>query len=141
MAIALLNPLISSVNGRLGNVVFYKRRNTQCIRSYVIPRNPDTAAQRAARHTFADAVKSWQSITRDEKFKFIRRARNMQMSGYNLYISLFIKKQESSERKASAALCPLNNNIFNSPIHSVSYSSFIQTEKNKAAISQASGSG
>ena len=56
MAIANLNPILNSINGRVGNIVFYKRLSTHCVRVHVIPRNPNTLLQRIVRHTFADAV-------------------------------------------------------------------------------------
>ena len=91
MGVATLNPVLSQINGRIGDVVFYRRQDKQCIRTYVVPNNPDTIAQRIIRENFAEAVKSWQSLTKDEKYRFIRKARNMNMSGYNLYISQYMK--------------------------------------------------
>jgi hypothetical protein len=92
MAIITLNPLVSKVSGRAGSVVWYKRLNTQCIRIYKIPRNPNTFAQKSNRQSFADAVKSWQALTEEEKNKYNRKAHNLNMSGYNLYISDFMKE-------------------------------------------------
>ncbi|MBN2403170.1 MAG: hypothetical protein JXN64_12320 [Spirochaetes bacterium] len=96
MATAALNPIITSISGRMGGVVFYSRHGRQCVRSHVIPRNPDTEAQKACRRTFAGAVKSWQSMAQDEKYIFIRKARYLQMSGYNLYISQYMTKRASA---------------------------------------------
>ncbi|MFH0975879.1 MAG: hypothetical protein V1874_08870 [Spirochaetota bacterium] len=93
MAIITLNPLFSKVSGRAGNVVWYKRLNTQCIRSYIIPCNPNTFTQRRNRQSFAKAVKSWQALAEEEKNKYNRKARNLNMSGYNLYISDFMKER------------------------------------------------
>ncbi|MBN2400995.1 MAG: hypothetical protein JXN64_01205 [Spirochaetes bacterium] len=87
MAIIILNPLLDSIRGRMGNVVFYTRLNKQCVRAHIVLRNPDTAAQRSVRRTFADAVKSWQALSDEEKYVFTGKARNLRMSGYNLYIS------------------------------------------------------
>ncbi len=92
MATATPNILIKSISGRIGNVVFYKRRGTQCVRTYVIPRNPDTQAQRAVRRAFSDAVRSWQSMSPDKKYAYTRKARCLNMSGYNLYISRYLKR-------------------------------------------------
>ena len=117
MAILTLNPLINKISGRMGNVVFYKRRDKQCARIYVIPCNPDTEAQKAVRGTFAKAVESWQSLTQDEKFNYARKARHLQMSGYNYYISIYMKNNISHKTESS------NNNILTTqPFHSVSYS-------------------
>jgi hypothetical protein len=102
MATATLNPFITSISGRIGSIVFYRRQGKTCIRSYVIPRNPDTAAQKAVRRSFADAVKSWQVLRCEEKYKFIRKAQKMQMSGYNLYISTFMKERFPEYKKPSS---------------------------------------
>jgi hypothetical protein len=104
MAIVTLNPIISSVKNRRGNEVFYRRFDKQFARSYVIPRNPDTIAQRGIRKTFADAVKSWQALTSEEKYKFTRKARSLQMSGYNLYISKFMKEHIPTVQKSASEL-------------------------------------
>ena len=105
MAIATLNPFLVSISGRIGCLVFYPRKKKQCIRMYVVPRNPDTILQRNVRRSFADAVKSWQALTTEEKYKYIRRARGTNMSGYNLYISEYIKEtistRSNSELKIS----------------------------------------
>jgi hypothetical protein len=91
MATAKTNILINSISGRIGSVVFYVRRGTQCVRTHVIPRNPDTEAQRTVRRSFAGAVRSWQSITPEERYAYNRKARYLNMSGYNLYISKYLK--------------------------------------------------
>ncbi len=107
MATAKPNILINSISGRLGNVVFYTRRRaasgaiTQCVRAHVIPRNPDTVAQRAVRLGFRDAVRSWQSMSADEKYTYARKARYLNMSGYNLYISKYMKRVIQSLNLAS----------------------------------------
>ncbi len=92
MATATPNILINSISGKMGNVVFYVRRSTQCVRMYVIPRNPDTEAQRLVRRAFGDAVRSWQSMCPEERYAYIRKARYLNMSGYNLYISEYLKR-------------------------------------------------
>ncbi len=92
MATAKPNILINSISGRIGNVVFYTRRGRQCVRLHVIPRNPDTEAQRAVRRSFGDAVRSWQTMNPDERHTYNRKARYLNMSGYNLYISNYLKR-------------------------------------------------
>ncbi len=92
MATATPNILINSIRGRIGNVVFYTRHGIQCVRTHVIPRNPDTEAQRFVRRSFRDAVRSWQIMSTDERYVYNRKARYLNMSGYNLYISNYLKK-------------------------------------------------
>jgi hypothetical protein len=91
MALVVLSPLITSASGKIGGVVFYRRNRKQFVRMYVIPRNPDTDAQRIVRRNFADAVKSWQMLPEDRKIIYIKKAKNLNMSGYNMFISQYLK--------------------------------------------------
>jgi hypothetical protein len=94
MAKAKLNPMFTSITGRVGNVVFYKRMDVQCLRRYVIPRNPDTEIQRVNRYTFKNAVRTWKELSEDEQYRYNRKAVELKlfMSGYNLYISEYMKR-------------------------------------------------
>lgn len=94
MAKANINPLLKSIRGRFGNVVFYNRHGNTYIRRHVMPRNPRTMVQQLNRYAFAEAVRLWQAMPADERYRFIRKARNLNMSGYNLFISEYMKKSE-----------------------------------------------
>ncbi len=109
MATAKPAVLINTISGRIGNLVFYTRplapgtaksrgkaatqstARTQCVRTYVVPRNPDTISQRAVRRCFAEAVRAWQSLAGEDRNTYNRKARYINMSGYNLFISKFMK--------------------------------------------------
>ena len=123
MATAALHPLIKSISGRIGNAVFYCRGNTQCVRSYVVPKNPDTALQREVRGNFSGAVKSWQQMTPEERYAYARKARGLSMSGYNLFISFFMTGKMMRKIRYNS-VCRRETNIKNntqqSRIHSVS---------------------
>ena len=106
MATATMNPLLNNISGRIGNVVFYKRLGKHCVRIHVIPHNPDTQAQRNMRCTFAHAIKSWQSMSGEEKYAFTRKARNLCMSGYNLYISHYMKANYITASNLKSKLLP-----------------------------------
>jgi hypothetical protein len=101
MALVIPSPLIEYMSGKVGSIVCYRRWNKQYARQHVKQRESNTEAQKTMRHTFADAVKSWQVLIKNEKDKFNRRARHLNMSGYNLYISQYMKKSISAVRKAS----------------------------------------
>lgn len=58
---------IDASTGMLGDSVLYYRRGQQCMRSHVIPANPDTVSQRVCRGNMKDAVKAWQDLPVDEK--------------------------------------------------------------------------
>lgn len=92
MAVTVLNPMFMSGKGRLGKIVLYNRKGVQCARSHVIPRNPDTPAQRQNRKSFADAVKLWQELSPEEKYRYNRTALKKRISGYNLFISMYLKE-------------------------------------------------
>lgn len=60
-------------------------------RDFYSPSNPQTAAQQANRGTFSDAVAGWQSLTDAEKKGYNKRAQGKNLSGYNLYISEYMR--------------------------------------------------
>jgi len=97
MAIIQLNPMLVAMRGAIGGIVLYNRYDRQCARRHVRPANPDTEAQRAVRRTFGDAVRSWQGLSGGEKDLWIRRSRKLSMSGYNLFISRFMRKNISRD--------------------------------------------
>ncbi len=128
MATAIPGIMINSLHGRLGNLVFYMRKGTQCVRVHVIPRNPDTEAQRAMRRSFADAVRSWQAMSADERYAYNRKARYLNMSGYNLYISNYLKRiiqtlVRSSSHESKSKLYSLPWNLEHSTWNFLSYPS------------------
>ena len=92
MATVKLDALYKSVNGRLGNYVFYNRYDKLFARTHIIPQNPDTGEQRIVRKTFGNAVRSWQRLKDEEKNKYNKKARRLNISGYNLYISGYMKE-------------------------------------------------
>jgi len=56
MATAYLNPIITSLRGGVGSLVFYKRYGKTIMRAWVMPPNPRTQAQQANRERFARAM-------------------------------------------------------------------------------------
>jgi hypothetical protein len=46
-------------SGRAGAYVYYMRKDRQCWRRYVVPKDPRTAAQRRSRVVFGTASKTW----------------------------------------------------------------------------------
>ena len=102
MAIIQLNPLLDAIRGTVGAIVLYRRYNRQYARRHVRPANPDTEGQRLIRSCFGDAVRSWQSLSPGEKDGWNRRGRKLSRSGYNLYISRFMR-EHISRKKGFAA--------------------------------------
>lgn len=95
MATITLNPSFDRLNSRIGRMIFYTRSGTQCVRSHVKPRNPDTPEQRKNRNTFREAVKLWQSLTEEEKNVYRKKARRLRITGYNLFISRYLKGKQA----------------------------------------------
>ncbi len=91
MARVELASYLKAVDGRIGNFVYYSAYGREYLRVYVKPENPDTVAQKTVRKTFGNAVRSWQSLSGEEKQKHNKKAYRLNLSGYNLYISLFMK--------------------------------------------------
>ena len=99
MARVTLNPMFHRLSGNMGRIVHYNRYGQQYCRIHVIPANPRTECQQAVRATFAEAVHSWQQLDSVEKARYNRKARYKKYTGYNLYISTFMKANEPSAQK------------------------------------------
>ena len=99
MARIKLSVPFDSVSGRLGKVVYYNIYKRQFARVHTIPENPRTDEQQQVRKTFGNAVRSWQNRSPEEKNKYNKKARRLAMSGYNLYISEYIKEDIKSKQE------------------------------------------
>ncbi len=97
MAILTLTAPCKSIHGRIGNYVYLFRRGRQIVRPYVKPSNPDTEKQRYIRNLFSEAVLSWQNISDNQKAYWNKCAAGKPVSGYNMYISSYIKRVTLSE--------------------------------------------
>lgn len=92
MAWFILDPVLYKRKyARQDGLVFYSRRDRSYCRRYVIPRNPDTALQRANRSRFSEAVHAWQALSASEKDEWKRKARITPCNGYNLFLPVYIK--------------------------------------------------
>ncbi len=96
MAEVFLNPAFTSISGRIGDVVFFSYGGRTFFRAYVVPRNPDTPAQRSNRDLFRRAMKSWQGLSLFDKNAYNRRARRLGMTGHNLFISRYMIAQSNN---------------------------------------------
>jgi hypothetical protein len=91
MAKFTLNPAFTDANGSMGRIVLYKRNGVLCARKHVIPVNPDTPEQRSNRNRFALAVKAWRETPADEKKKWNLKAKRKGKTGYNYFLSQYMK--------------------------------------------------
>jgi len=106
MAIVTLNPVFESMRGKIGNIVLYNNDSTLCARVKARPVNPDTEKQRSVRRNFGDAVRSWQSLTEEDKKRYNKKARRLSKKGYNLYISEYIKNNPAQTDIPGKAFTP-----------------------------------
>src|SRR4030042_3931121 len=64
---------ISEFRGKNSGIVYTKNKSGNCIRSWVMPSNPNTVRQQYARQLFSDVAPLWNSLT------------TTQRDGYNTY--------------------------------------------------------
>lgn len=69
------------------------RDGKQYVRTYVIPNDPKTAKQKKQRKKYARAVEIWKQMSDGEKHHYNKRAMNLNMSGYNLFVSEFTRRK------------------------------------------------
>ena len=73
----------------------YRRRPTRegvtlVKMDFYFPANPQTQQQQAWRTTFANGVASWQNLNEGERDGYRESAKEMPMTGFNLYLSQFL---------------------------------------------------
>lgn len=71
MARIKLSPIISSINGKLGNAVFQGGKSGTVLREKVKPRNPNSAKQVAARNRLSTIKSTWQNLTTSQRDTWI----------------------------------------------------------------------
>jgi hypothetical protein len=79
--------MIIEARGRFGGRVYYMKNGRACTRKHVVPANPRTRFQQHGRSRFARAVRGWRTLDDRQRDKWNARARHLNMSGYNLFIS------------------------------------------------------
>jgi len=94
------SPVLSDIRNQVAKgIVFSIWKGRGYFRSYVIPANPRTAAQRAHRSVMAELVKRWKDIidTESKKLAWNAVALMLLISGYNLFVK---------EGRKSSISCP-----------------------------------
>ncbi len=104
------DPMFISISGKTGNFVFYMRKGIMHSRSRIIPLNPRTPLQQKNRSLFSQAVKAWQVLPDATRMIYNLRARGKTQSGYNIFISEYMKTNKRCGYKYlsgdSAAIMP-----------------------------------
>lgn len=98
MARIIGGSMIGELSGKLGGNVFARNKSGAYIRQYVIPVNPNTEAQIAARTSFGTVSSSYHALNSVEKNQWQSFAQNLylpknglnsgQYSGFNAFIAL-----------------------------------------------------
>ena len=103
MATATLNPVIDSISGSVGKMVFYTRHGKTLMRTWIMPPNPRTEAQQANRGLFRQAMAAWQGLSRGKKDALNVQARKLGITGHNLFISRYMKAQRGDDYRTETA--------------------------------------
>lgn len=77
--------------GKLGNFVYYFWGEDYLKRAYVKPVQPWTALQLTRAQKFRNGVMAWQALTVPQKEAYNVRADPLKMSGFNLFMSEYMK--------------------------------------------------
>jgi len=99
------SPIMSDIRNKLGDsVVFSIWKGRNYFRSYVIPANPRTNAQKANRAVLSELVKRWQAIinTAGKKAAWNAEALPYLISGFNLFMKFGRKSAISCPATGSA---------------------------------------
>jgi hypothetical protein len=83
--------IIQRVKAGLGNGRIIGDRQVQVRRHPGKVKDPITHAQVARRSRFQDAVSAWQGMSKEERAPWVRRARKASRTGYNLFISEWMR--------------------------------------------------
>jgi hypothetical protein len=89
MANTKMDAFLSEYNGRLDDVVFYTVGKKTYARRYVKPRNPNSEAQKAQRSLFAEAMKEWKKLSREEQLVYKKKTRNTSLHPHNLFVKKY----------------------------------------------------
>ncbi len=78
-------------SGKVGNRVYFEIDGVRFSRAYFIPVQPGTPPQVARWTKFRDGVTSWHSLNSGQREAWNKRAINYRMTGYNLYLSYWLR--------------------------------------------------
>ncbi len=91
MAKVKLHPYLRTAHGGLDGLVLYRRYGKIYIKRRTIPKNPRTEPQVKCRGNFGGGVKAWQVLPEEEKNIYRERAKRKRKSGYNLFMSEYLR--------------------------------------------------
>ena len=104
-------PLLSfGASGKLANtLVYFSWKGLEVVRSYVVPANPNSAAQQTQRGIFAEAVSSWHTLGLDAldvaAWNRYAATRPDPQSGFNAFVKDFVDLRVSGVVLADVDMC------------------------------------
>jgi len=102
------SPLVAGASGRAADAVASSWKGRAYIRKYVIPHNPQSAAQVLVRNSMASCVTMWRSLSSDLKACLDTYGVGYRMSGYNVFTS---KNRAKFQATDPLAVMPANPNV------------------------------
>jgi len=103
MATVRLTATITGLSGRVGDTIYYTCRRKTFQRAVSAQHDPKTPRQLAMRDAFRAAVRAWQALSADEKAELNRRAAKKLSTGYNLFLSAFMRARRDHAGASPAA--------------------------------------
>ncbi len=95
-------PLLSEqAQGAFGSqkFVYSSWRGISYVKRYVKPNNPRTKKQRKYRMLFGNATRAYQALSAEEKQSFARKAQGLSLSGFNVFVSEYMRKRRRAVKK------------------------------------------
>ncbi|MEK6794543.1 MAG: hypothetical protein AABZ39_07185 [Spirochaetota bacterium] len=105
MAAIEYSVLVDHVSGRMGDLIFQRRKQTRYVRRYTPPRDRRSPAQLRRRGQFRALVALWRTLDAGIQAAWNKEAADLNMSGYNLFISRNMHRM-NAEHPGENAHCP-----------------------------------
>jgi len=87
------NAFGNTYSGTMGReITAVERDGTNFDRTWVMPYDPKTPKQMRQRKRFADAHDAWIALPQEKRNEYNERARNMKMTGYNLFVKEYVAR-------------------------------------------------
>jgi hypothetical protein len=91
------NALGNEYSGTIGkSKTAVKRNGSNFERLWVMPYDPKTPKQMRMRKMFANAHDAWIALPQEKRNEYNERARNMKMTGYNLFVKEYVARMRYS---------------------------------------------
>jgi hypothetical protein len=94
--VKIKSPLMSErASGTIGGVLTFSHRATGAqVRTQKKQKDVITTARTEQRTKYSEAVEAWNGLTPTEKSNWTRNAKGQNLTGFNLYISIYLNNYE-----------------------------------------------